>query len=403
MTNPVLNNDIATDSVILWQYDQAPNLINLIQSWNDFGIASCTKFWNYFGNYIFPIDRADTYGLNVWGNLLGIPRPTIKIPVDQDSREGGVDYVTIPDPDSGEADDRFNRYGYDENGYRVSWTEGGWKIVTIKNDLYRGLLKGRFFLMCHTPTVPNYNKYLAIVFGAKDTVGVQRDIFDTDGNIKAGYTSRCKAIDNQDMTMGFSFPTDATTEEAYLIFQHYDVVYPFPAGIRYPGAFVEDDLVIGLNTDQDVGQKYKNFVEGLVLVDDPNPENANGGIFSTTDGANYYTAPTVTGKAFVVVVKTSNAKPGITIEQPESSSDEQPESSSNARFKIWIDWGDGECGYHYLQYSNGSETITITKKNYYADTGVYAITVFYLAKDVDSVSVTDADGQTEFIQTEFIL
>ena len=80
MTNPVLNNNISTDSVILWQYDKAYNLIRLIQAWNEFAKVSCTDFWNYFGNSIFPIDRADTFGLNAWGNMLGIPRPTIHIP-----------------------------------------------------------------------------------------------------------------------------------------------------------------------------------------------------------------------------------------------------------------------------------------------------------------------------------
>ena len=159
--------------------------------------------------------------------------------------------------------------GYDDDGYMVVSVdlENGWKVVTIKNTLYRGLLKGRFFLMCHSPTVPNYNKYLSIVFGAFDTESqgsIVYDIFDEYGNVKtytdsdssdamdipARYSSRNHALDFQNMTMGFTFPQSASVEEAYLIFQHYDVVYPFPAGIRYPGEFVYDDLVIGLNTDQ---------------------------------------------------------------------------------------------------------------------------------------------------------
>lgn len=394
MTNPVLSNNIATDSVILWQYDKAYNLIRLINSWNEFAIASCTDFWNHFGNNIFAIDRADTYGLNVWGNLLGIPRPMIKIKAGADVEDGGVDYVTIPDSEDSSSDesssdtDEFDAYGYNKDGYRVSWVddtdEPSWKIVTIKNTLYRGLLKGRFFLMCHSPTVPNYNKYLAIVFGATGDGNTTYDIFDEDGNIKDGFSSRCNALDFQNMSMGFTFPQNATIEESYLIFQHYDVVFPFPAGIRYPGAFVDDSLVIGMNKIQTEGQFYKNFVDGLVLAEDTDDSdsdvNPNGGIFSTTVGANYLRSPVVSGKAFVIQASTST--------QPTLS------FTVNGTVKVWIDWGDGECGYRNL--SGSGTAVEVQKKSTYAFAGLVAVTVFY--KDgVTDVSLTDETPIEEHI------
>ena len=96
MTNPILNNYIGNEEVILWQYDKAVNLINLIAKWNGWAKVSCEDFWNYFGNKMFPINQADTYGLNVWGNLLGIPRPTIKIPKTGDNWDGGTNIETTP-------------------------------------------------------------------------------------------------------------------------------------------------------------------------------------------------------------------------------------------------------------------------------------------------------------------
>lgn len=377
MTNPVLNNNIATDSVILWQYDKAYNLIRLIQSWNAFAKVSCTDFWNYFGNSIFPIDRADTFGLNAWGNMLGIPRPTINIPVGLD---GGSDAVTN---------------GYDENGYMVLSVEDGWKVVTIKNTLYRGLLKGRFFMMCHSPTVPNYNKYLAIVFGAFDAErqgDISYDIFDEYGNVKtytdsdssdamdipARYVSRNRALDFQNMTMGFTFPDSASVEEAYLIFQHYDIVYPFPAGIRYPGEFIYDDLVIGLNENQDEGQNYKNFVDGLVLAEEPNPSNPNGGIFSETDRANYDVRARANGKAHVCYIPNGTM---VTISITPADA-----LANGQRIPIWVDWGNGDAGYRYVITGNTS-SYQIDSKEYQED-GIYAIIVFYKDNEVTSVNIS---------------
>lgn len=409
MTNPRLNNYLGNEEVILWQYDKAVNLINVIKKWNGWAKASCEDFWNYFGNRMLPIDQADTYGLNVWGNLLGIPRPTIKIALGLD---GGADYVTVPtvgndDSSSDSESDEFDEYGYNSEGYRVSLVDEkkNLKIVTIKNDLYRGLLKGRYFLMCHTPTVPNYNRYLSLVFGTfknneeESSQRVYRDIFDADGEVEklAGgdsYISRNIALDFMDMTMGFTFPKEATIEEAYLIFQHYDVVYPFPAGIRYPGEFLVDDLVIGLNTDQEPStannQNYRNFVDGLVLAEDPNPANPNGGIFSTTDRANYKVPSTVAGNAYIY-------KADIPEEDSESSEGSESDKGilvslsfasidNSKRQAVWIDWGNGECGYYYLP-ANKSDVRTFSTK--YTVSGLFPIIVLF---DTALVSlVTDVE------------
>ena len=427
MTNPVLNNNIATDSVILWQYDKAYNLIRLIQAWNEFAKVSCTDFWNYFGNSIFPIDRADTFGLNAWGNMLGIPRPTIRIEKGSDDRTDNItdpEWIEVDTSKKSEIEnlisngyilyrqdsdktilykpvEGFNIDGYSEDGYRVlddgisDGEDSGYKTVTIRNTLYRGLLKGRFFMMCHAPTVPNYNKYLSIVFGAFDTENegkIAYDIFDEYGNVKASsdsdssdsgelpsrYVSRNRALDFQNMTMGFTFPKDATVEEAYLIFQHYDIVYQFPAGIRYPGEFIYDDLVIGLNKDQSKGQMYKNFVDGLVLADEPNPiSNPNGGIFSETDRANYDVKAQANGKAHACYIP-NGAKVTINV-TPKNDLD------ASQRIPVWIDWGNGDAGYRYV--INGYDDSYSIESSEYQSDGIYAVVVFYNDKDVASVDI----------------
>lgn len=373
MTNPILNNFLNENTAILWQYDKAYNLIRLLNAWAQFSKVSCTDFWNYFGNNIFTIDSADTFGLNVWGNMLGLPRPRVLLANATDS-------------------------------------------VAISDDLYRRLLKAHFFILTHKPTVPNYNKYLAILWGCFDNADnyqIKTDIFDWYGNpIKKGaagdavrYEPRARVLDNQDMTMGFTFPQEATDEEAYLIFQHFDLVYPFPAGIRYPGEFVYDDLVIGLNTNQEAGlydqnQYYKNFVDGLVMAEETNPSvgNPDGGIFSETNRANYKVNPIVSGVAYVVNITDAAEPPHITLQLNLTN-------QSSKMQAVWIDWGNAECNYYYIPPATSLSLPVLVKRkgrkskttkreaenghtasSIYSEDGLYSIIVMF--KENAGISVS---------------
>lgn len=128
MTNPILSNAVENKGVILWQYDHAYNLIALIDGFNKIATATVTQFWDYFRDGVFNIMTADEFGLNVLGRIMGLPRPTVALADGSDS-------------DSAE------------------------DVVPISDDFYRRLLLGRFFLFGMSPTVPNYNKYLNIVYG----------------------------------------------------------------------------------------------------------------------------------------------------------------------------------------------------------------------------------------------
>ena len=114
-------------------------------------------------------------GLNVWGNALNIPWPSVKIPTD-----GGQ-------PD----------------------------IHRIDKELYRRLLKAKMFLMWKPSTVENFNTYLSFLFPDTES---PLDKEDGDGLVQM-YEPRCRVLDNQNMSMSYTFPTGAKDDEAYLYFQ----------------------------------------------------------------------------------------------------------------------------------------------------------------------------------------
>ena len=322
MTNPKIDNSIENTKVILWQYDNAPNLIGLIRKWNEFGKISVSDFWDYYRDKVVNIDEADEYGLNVWGNALNIPWPSVKIP------------TTSGQPD----------------------------VHRIDIELYRRLLKAKMFLMWKPSTVENLNTYLSFLFPGSE-----------EGKFGPGYVQmykpRCRVLDNQDMSMSYTFPTEATGDEAYLYFQHYDLIFPFPVGIRYAGGFWNADRVLGF---QGQGLKNMAYHDNVMVWADETVDGEDGGIFAGTDKANYKLTPKVKGKAFVIDVQISTEPDKV------PSVNAQPTISGLTIGKrYWIDFGDGECGYVETTAASESETtVSYTKLNGYKEAGRYAICVY---------------------------
>ena len=62
--------------VILWQYDSAERFKKLVAGEQLFMDNAITKFWKDFNTNIFNLATCNTFGLELWGKLLGIARPT---------------------------------------------------------------------------------------------------------------------------------------------------------------------------------------------------------------------------------------------------------------------------------------------------------------------------------------
>ena len=76
MTNQVIDNSAqdAFGRVILWQYDKAENLIDLISSFKSFYDNSTKLLWDKISEEV-NVDNATDFGLSILGSLIGCPRP----------------------------------------------------------------------------------------------------------------------------------------------------------------------------------------------------------------------------------------------------------------------------------------------------------------------------------------
>ncbi len=118
----ILNTDNKTDLLknIFWQYDSAEKLKSLITQKQAYYDKAFTTFWQNWYKNVFDLSTANTFGLNLWGFILNLPRQ-IK------SKSGNV--------------------------------------AILNDEQYRILLKGQFLKFKSGGTVPEINEYLKAAFG----------------------------------------------------------------------------------------------------------------------------------------------------------------------------------------------------------------------------------------------
>ena len=135
------NPYIDLNGVYLWQYEQGENVKKLIENKQKFLKKNVEDFWNDWILNVFNIDTATEFGLEIWGTILGVGRPS-----------------------------------YEEDG----------ETIIFSDEQYRRVLKGRILLMLSDGTIKSINEYLNYLFPDKPVFAV--DYYDMSLNIVFYYT-----------------------------------------------------------------------------------------------------------------------------------------------------------------------------------------------------------------------
>ena len=224
------DNTINLGKVILWQYDNAPMFVALVKNLSSLVKAVCSDIIEAGDRYMGDIDGSGTegdpfdgIGLDVWGSLIGFPRPSVTV-------EEGGQTVTRPASD----------------------------------DVYRRLLKARINLLRSNSSVAALNEYLlAACPGA----------FENDGS---GQYIRSAWVDEYDMTdeglpMGIKYSCSTRDEEGQTVLLINDPeerslfengssngAFVFPAAVGDNNA-PPPAGTLGLNDTQEQGQMLENL------------------------------------------------------------------------------------------------------------------------------------------------
>lgn len=239
------NYNVNLLQAILWQYDEAKNLLSLInqkQAWYD---KYQSQFWTDWYNNVFNIVTADQFGLSVWSYILNVPLFLDNSPEPSDKPIFGFnDNSLFPVLE--------NTYLNFQNGNFS--TKGS--IIDLTIEEQRFLLRLRYYQLSDDGIVININaflKYLCLT-----------------SNI--GYAGTIYALDGLDMTMTYVITDAGFPQELLDAIQLLDM-FPRPTGVEIK-IHVNYGRQFGFNagTFDDYENTNKNFGFGNFInpfISDP--------------------------------------------------------------------------------------------------------------------------------------
>lgn len=207
------------EQTIISQYANSPTLVRLVENMNAY-IDQTTNFETFF-NFVWNVDTAQGFGLDVWGAIVGVGR-LLQIPGADPIV--GFDNASNPDDWFPMSQGRFAR----ENELTVAYE--------LPDDAYRVLILTKALANIAATTGPGLNQILRNLFKGRGRAYV-RDL----GN----------------MAMEFVFNFRLTTVEYAILTQ--SGALPHPAGVFYSVQVVP----FGLFGFRGIGTNARNFNHGV--------------------------------------------------------------------------------------------------------------------------------------------
>lgn len=154
----------AEEGVNIWQYANAKNLNAIINDELEFFNVNVTQFFTNWEKDVFNLITANTFGLNVWGKILGVERPSIP------AVNGGIDQNGI-----------FRFANLDTHRWHSIWISGALAptlnieyepsldVIPLPNqlgdDAYRTVLLAKIRLLYSNGSVHDINDFLQRLLG----------------------------------------------------------------------------------------------------------------------------------------------------------------------------------------------------------------------------------------------
>jgi hypothetical protein len=262
---------------ITWQFDNAEKLCALIDSLGNFYRASTKDFHDSITDSLVDLERADDFGLSVWGKLLNCKRP-ILAPVGSETGYQSTRYgrfVRTDDIPSG-VDRSYYQYDYCWKSrnyimlhgvaehptqclsfyavFPISSTSFNWadadnrkvipystraEVIDEPDEIEFIVVGKEDIFVKFGSSGPDFAGGVLSTELYRRVLAARLRLLNSNGSIDAfcnaildEFDNRVSVISNGDMSITFGVKPSATAEEAQLISQFPDVAFIYPAGIR---------------------------------------------------------------------------------------------------------------------------------------------------------------------------
>jgi len=133
--------------VVKWEYDQAPNLINILNLKQEWYSVNHEQFWVAWERDVFNLLTANDFGLNVWSIILELPLYSV----------------------SGASPTDYPAFGFADFGLNFGNSNFATDADTVNRlsvEQKRDLLRMRWWQITSDGSMPSINHALNDVFGA---------------------------------------------------------------------------------------------------------------------------------------------------------------------------------------------------------------------------------------------
>ncbi|MFC6121713.1 DUF2612 domain-containing protein [Citrobacter bitternis] len=181
-------------NTILTEYSASTKLLNIIDTFNQ--AISLDDFTDEFIKRVWDLTTNESYGLDVWGKIVGINR-YVNAAIDSDAFGFA------------EADDGAPDYPlpFNDSPFYAGVQET--TSVRLGDDAYRTLILCKAFSNISIATIPEINKFLKMLFSGR---------------------GRAYCVNYGDMTIGITFEFALAPYEVSIL-TNYEVV-PVPSGVQ---------------------------------------------------------------------------------------------------------------------------------------------------------------------------
>lgn len=189
--------DVIKNTVIS-QYANSPIMLQLIEYWNQ-DIDPSIDIENFY-NFVFNLETAQGFGLDIWGRILGVSRYVYAVANNQ--------YFGFYNSTFSDANQVYTPFNVKPffNGYDYTPT------IPVDDTNYRKMLFCKAYANINAATIPTINFILNFLLEGQNS----------------GYV-----IDNLDMTMQYHFNVQLTPVQFAIIYQ--SGIVPVPAGVKVIG------------------------------------------------------------------------------------------------------------------------------------------------------------------------
>ena len=206
---------------ILWQYNEAVNLISLLSQKQAWYTVNQSNFWDNWFNDVFNLQTANFFGLSVWSYILDLPLLVPLNPEPNTKPIWGFNAYAPSFPTLLNSYFNFGNGNFSTKGQAVILTLAEQRFI-LRLRYYQLISNGATYtnpneVALNPQTIPSINKFLNYLLSTSD--------IDPIGNITV--------LDGLDMTMTYVFDFDVSDELRFVL-THFDLL-PRPAavGIKY--------------------------------------------------------------------------------------------------------------------------------------------------------------------------